>query len=187
MADEHVEVMVVRRSVPLRSMVDLARAEGWNLLIDSPRMHTSVSTLEWDVGTGRVGWYEEHEFGVRRIKIHGADEVRPLVRARIECEDRADLVALASGGATPQSLDALRALALLEARHPSAELLDLLRRWLGSPNVNVRRALLHVLRIGFYELIDDVERLAREDAPLAVRWSKLHEAMRRRMQPARPL
>lgn len=186
MADEHVEIMVVRRSVPVRSMVDLARAEGWNLLIDSPRMHTSVSTLEWDVGSGRVGWYEEHEFGVRRIKIYGADEVRPLVRARIECEDRADLVALASGGAMPHSLDALRALALLEAGRPSAELLDLLRRWLASTNVNVRRALLHVLRIGFDELIDDVERMAREDAPLAARWSRLHAAMLRRMRGVGP-
>lgn len=175
------EVMIVRRSASLQSMFALARAERWTQVRDFPRAHTAVAAREWAGDECKIGWYEEHEFGVRRVEVCGSAEVRSRVRSRIDCYGREELLAHASPETPSYHLDALRALAILEARHPSAELIELLREWLRNPDAGVRRALLHVLRIGFYELIDDVERLAGEDAPLSVRWSRLRDAMRRRM------
>lgn len=161
-----------------------ARARGWALALDLPRGHGLISERVFKpAGEGdvAVGWCEEHTLGVRFAWVRGDAALAAELGAALPHRGRADLLARASGDDLGEALDAMRALAVLEAGSPpSAEFVALFERLAAHESAVVRRVALHLGWVGGWrELAPLAARRCDDDATLAASWTKLATALRK--------
>lgn len=181
MGTSEVTRWIVRREVRVETIHAIAAREQWKFVTGAPRAHLHGSWYSWETPDGmRVTWVEEHTLGLRRVDVEGEASCIARLGALLPCYSRSELLELAQGDRLPESLDGLRALAVLESHAPSPELLMHMRRWMKHPHYAVRRAMWHLACFEFTELLPDIERLAQEDAELRVLWSGLRDALERR-------
>lgn len=172
---------IARRETRVEEIHAIAAAEQWERVAGARRAHLYGSWYSWKTPDGmRVTWVEEHTLGLRRVDVEGEASCIARLGALLPHYSRSDLLEIARGDRLPESLDGLRALAVLESEAPSPDLLMLMRRWMTHPHYAVRRAIWHLACFEFTELLPDVERLAEEDAELRVLWSGLRDALERR-------
>ncbi len=129
---------ILAPSARLQTLQEIAKDNGWKLVIDRPRTHTQLRAFAWTLPEGRLVWVEHHSHGVRFLEV---DTEFPPVLAALPTLEQAALekgCADRDPGTAIHALNALFHLAVVDAFYPA------LAAHAVHPNVWVRRSALNL-------------------------------------------
>jgi hypothetical protein len=173
--------VLLRPEAAAQTLIDRAGALGWELVGDDARAHGRPAKRFWrPTSDSEVGWYEDHSTGVRFVWVTNAPHLENEMAALLPHYTREELLAAARGGDLHAALDALRALSVLEVTIISAELRELILRWMSHENRVVRRVILHLCWMGAWTaMLPEIDERHTTDKELGAAWGRLAKGLRK--------